>query len=161
MEGADNRWIAASEHAQDVAFGTAIVGRARTLAGELDQHLIAVHCRADGGRRDEDVARDRKALPGIRDDEAVAVAMHGEAAGDEVLACGGVPGQRIAVAASLDQAAALDQRCNPAGELPAILATQVELADELLVSGRVVRLAFDVAQDGLVGEHGNTVRITD
>ena len=87
--------------------------------------------------------------------------MHGEAAGDEVLAGGGVLGQRIAVAAGLDQAAALDQRCNPAGELPAILATQVELADELLVAGRVVRLAFDVAQDGLVGEHGNTVRITD
>ena len=87
--------------------------------------------------------------------------MHREPSGDEVLASGGVLGQGVTIAAGFDQATALDQRCNPAGELPAILAAQVELADELLVSGGVVRLAFNVAQDGLVGEHDSRVRIPD
>ena len=74
------------------------------LTGELDQHLIAMHRRADGRRRNEDVAGDRQALSGIGDDEAVAVAMHGEPAGDEVLASSGVFGQGVAIAPGLDQA---------------------------------------------------------
>ena len=149
MEGADDGGIAAAEHAQDAAFGAAVV----LLAAQLDQHLVAVHGRADGLRVDEDVAADRAALAGVGNDEAVAVAMHGQASGDEVLTGGGVLGESVAVAAGLDQASAFDQRLQAFGELLALVAAQAHLADELLESGRAVRLAFDVAQDGLVSEH--------
>ena len=91
--------------------------------------------------------------PAIGNDEAVAVAMHGQASGDQVLVGGGVLGQGVAVAAGLDQPAALDQRLQALGKLLPLAAAQAHLADELLESGRVVRLAFDVAQDGLVSEH--------
>ena len=50
---ADDRGIAAAEHAQNAAFGAAVV----LLAAEFDQHLVAMHGRADGLRVDEDVAR--------------------------------------------------------------------------------------------------------
>ena len=118
MKGADNGWIASGEHAQDAALGAAVF----LLAAEFDQHLIAVHGRADGGRRDEDVAFDRGALIGIGDDKAVAVAMHGEAAGDEVLASGGVGGEGVTVAAGLDEVGALHQRAQAFGELVDALA---------------------------------------
>ena len=137
------------EHAQDAAFGAAVV----VLATKLDQHLVAVHGRADGLRVDEDVAADRAALPGIGDDEAVAVAMHGQASGDQVLLSGGVLREGIAIASGFDQAPAVDQRLQALGELLALAASQGHLADELLESRRAVRLAFDVAQDGLVSEH--------
>ena len=50
MEGANHGGITAGEHAQDAAFGAAVV----LLAAEFDQHLVAVHGRADGVRRNED-----------------------------------------------------------------------------------------------------------
>ncbi len=101
MECPDNGRIAAREHAQDASFGTAIVGP-RALAREFHENLIAMHCRADGRRRDKDIARDRRSLSRVRDDEAIAVAVHGQPPGDQVLASGGVLGQRVAVAARFD-----------------------------------------------------------
>ena len=92
-------------------------------------------------------------LGGVGDDEAVAVAMHSQAAGDQVLASGGVLGQGVAISTSLDKAAALYQRLQEIGELLPLAAAQAHLADKLLESGRAVRLAFEVAQDGLVGDH--------
>ncbi len=88
MEGANHGGITAGEHAQDAAFGAAVV----LLAAEFYQHLVAVHGRAYGVRRNEDIAFQGAALGGVRNDEAVAVAMHAEAAGDEVLAGGRVLG---------------------------------------------------------------------
>ena len=96
---------------------------------------------------------DGAALPGVGDDEAVAVAVHGQASGDEVLVSGGVLGEGVAVARGFHQAAAFDQRLQPVGELLPLLAAQGHLADELLESGRAVRLAFDVAEDGGVSNH--------
>ena len=122
------------------------------LAAKFHQHLVAVHGRTDGLRADEDVAVDRAALARVGDDEAVAVAMHGQASGDQVLTGGGMLGEGVAVAAGFDQPPALHQRLQAFGELLPLVAAQAHLADELLVSGRAVRLAFDVAQDGLVSD---------
>ncbi len=97
-------------------------------------------------------------LSGIRDHEAVPVAMHGEAPGDQVLASGSVFGESVAVAPGRDQASALHQRLQALGELAAIIAAQIHLADKLLVSGGVVRLPFNVPQNGLVGEHEISMR---
>ncbi len=120
MKGADDRGIAAAEHAQDAAFGAAVF----LLAAEFDQHLVAVHGRADGLRVDVDVAADRAALSGVGNDEAVAVAVHGQASGDEVLVSGGVLGEGVAVARGFDQAPAFDQRLQPLGELLPLVAAQ-------------------------------------
>ena len=95
---------------------------------------------------------------GIGDHETVAVAMHRQAAGDQVLARGGMFRQGVAVAPGLDQPSALHQRLQSFGELLPLLAAQIHLADELLVAGGVVRLAFDVPQDGLIGEHEISMR---
>ncbi len=161
MECPNHGAVAARQHAQDAAFGTAVVA----LTSDLNQHLVAMHGRADCRRRDEDVTsvppfrqlrargRGTHALSRVRDDEAIAIAMHGEAARDEVLTGRGVVGKRVAVAPGFDEARALHQRLQAFGELLAFRAAQAHLAHELLVTGRVVRLAFDVAQNGLIGEH--------
>ena len=97
-------------------------------------------------------------LVGIGDYEAVAVAMHGQTAGDQVLLCGGVFRQSVAVAPGLDQAGALHQSLQSFGELLPLLAAQVHLTNQLLVASRVVRLALDMPQDSLIGEHEVSTR---
>ena len=149
MKGADHRGIAAAEHAQDAAFGAAVF----LLATEFDQHLVAVHGRADGLRADEDVTAEGAALPGIGDDEAITVAVHGQAPGDEILMGGSVLGEGVAVAPGFDQAPTFDQRLQSFGKLLPLVAAQGHLADQLLESGRTMRLAFDVAKDGGVSKH--------
>ncbi len=167
MKDTDHGRIATGENAQDAALGSAIVTRSAAcetgahrgprdvaLRCEFHQHLIAVHGRTDGRRRNEDVAVDRRPLAGVGDDEAVAVAVHDEAARNQVLTGRGMFGQGVAVATGFDQASALDQRLQALGKLLALFAAQTHLADELLVSGGVVRLTFEVPQNGLIGEHG-------
>ena len=53
-------------------------------------------------------------------------------------------------------ASALDQRLQAFGELLPLAAAQSHLADELLEAGRAVRLAFDLAEDGGVSDHGKS-----
>ena len=108
-----------------------------------------MHGRANGLRSDIYVAFDRTALSGIRDHEAVPVAMHGQASGDEIL-LRRVLGQRETITTSLDQATAVHHRLQPFGELPPLVTTNAHFADELLVSRRAVRLALDVPKNGLV-----------
>ena len=84
---------------------------------------------------------------------SAAVAMHSQTAGDQVLARGGVLGQRVAVSAGLDEAGTLHQRLQSFRELLPVLALQIHLADQLLVARRMVRLAFDMPQDSLVVKH--------
>jgi hypothetical protein len=62
-------------------------------ARNFDEHAIAVHRRSDGVRGNEDIAGEARFQAGIervgfRDDEAVAVAMHGEAADEEIVSLG-------------------------------------------------------------------------
>ena len=149
MECSDHGRIAAREHAQDASLGAAIVA----LAAQFHQHLVAVHGRSDcwGGMKMSPA--DGTALVGIGDHEAIAIAMHGQAAGDQVLACGGVFREGIAIASGLDQPGALHQRLQAFGELLPLLAAQIHLADQLLVARGLVGLAFNMPQDGLIGEH--------
>ena len=58
----------------------------------------------------------------VRDYEAVAVAVHGQATGNQVLVRGGMLGRGITIAAGLDQAGTLHQRLQPFGELAPLLA---------------------------------------
>ena len=149
VKGANHRGIAPAEHPQDAAFSAPVL----LLATEFDQHLVAMHGAANGLRVDVDVAADGAALPRVGNDEAVTVAVHGQAPGDQVLMRGGMLGQGVAVASSFHQAPALDQGVQPVGKLLPLVATQGHLTDELLEPGRAVRLAFDVAEDGGVSEH--------
>ena len=79
--------------------------------------------------------------------------MHVQATGNQVQVRGGVFRQRVAIAAGFDQAAAVHQRLQALGQLLALAAPQAHLANQLLVSGGAMGLPFDVAQDGLVGNH--------
>ncbi len=112
-----------------------------------------MHGRADGRRRDKHVAFDGRPLIGIGDDEAVAVAVHGQAAGDEVLTGGGVLGQSVAVAAGFDELGTLHQGAQTLGELVSLLPAESHLTDKLFVARRMVGLALDVLENGLIGKH--------
>ena len=79
--------------------------------------------------------------------------MHGEAAGDQVGVSGSMLREGVAVARGLDQASGADQRFEALGKLLAFASAQSHLADQLLESGRAVRLPFDVVQDGLISQH--------
>ena len=141
MKSADNSGIAAGEHAQDAPLGTAVVA----LASQFHQHMVAMHGRTDGLRVDVNVASESAALTGVRDDETVAVAVHRQASGEEVLISGRMFRQGVTVASGLDQARAFHERLQPFGELLPLAAAQAHLADELLEPRRAVRLALDVA----------------
>jgi len=52
----------------------------------------------------------------------------------------------------------LDQAGQALLQLLALGATQSELANQLLVPGGLVRLALDVAQDGLIVKHEPSMR---
>src|SRR5688500_9348528 len=81
VKGADDGRVGAADYTRDVAFG-APVG---ALHADLHQHLVAVHSVADGGWVDENVAADaRPHGGGVGDDEPEAVAVHGQAPGDQV-----------------------------------------------------------------------------
>ncbi len=81
MEDADHGRMRARKRPDDAPFG-ATVG---ADGGDIDQHAVPMHGRADGMRRDEDVAGEASLEIGIKrrsfgDHEAKAVAVHGEAA---------------------------------------------------------------------------------
>ena len=149
MKRSNHGWIAAGKHAEDFPFDAAIF----LLAAQFDEHLVAVHRRADSRRRNEDVALDCAALPGVRDDETVTVAVHRETPGDEILPGCGMRGERISVSGGLDKLRALHQGPEAIGELLTLLATQRHLAYQLLIAGGLMRLAFDVLEDRFVGQH--------
>src|SRR6185312_8669475 len=90
MENADYGFLLALHDADDPAFSPAIVAD----TAHLHQHLITVHGVADFWRRNKDIAL-QLALgtggqrPWFWDDEAVAIAVHPQAANDQVLIGGG------------------------------------------------------------------------
>jgi hypothetical protein len=139
--------MGAADGTNDVAFGAAV----GTKGCDLDQDAIAVHGRADEGRRDEDIAgkaRLQIGIEGIRfgDDETVAIAMHAEASDEHVLARGGL-GNGVPVAIDLAKLALADEGVQPIIEFPASFTLYAEFADKLLEAGRLLGLAGDVAED--------------
>ncbi len=79
-ELAGDSGMRAAENAHHLAFSAAV----GVDAGDAGKHGVAVHGVAGGVRRDENVSGDAGHLLGWSD-EAVALAVHGEAAGGELL----------------------------------------------------------------------------
>jgi hypothetical protein len=148
MKRPDHSRIGAAQDAENSPFRSAIL----LAPSQLNQHLVSVHPRANRLRSDIDITLNRAALPGIWDHEAVSIAMHSQPPGDKVLMRRRVLGQSKAVAASLDQASALYERLQPFRELPPLFTSYAHLADELLVSRRAMRLAFNVPKNSLVAD---------
>jgi hypothetical protein len=83
---------------------------------------------------------------GLGDHEAVAVAVHGQPAGDEIsVGCGFRDG--VSVARGFDQLAAKNKLLEQRTQVAAFLSAKAEFADELFVSGRTVRQASDVGEE--------------
>ena len=101
VEHADHRWIAAGEHAQDAAFGAAVV--ALTPSSTSTWSPCMAEPMACGVMYMSPL--DGTALSGVGDDEAVAIAMHGEASGDQVLMRRRMFRKGVAVAIGFDQLA--------------------------------------------------------
>src|SRR5216684_1985102 len=97
---------------------------------------------------------------GVGDDKAEAVAMHGEASDDCILAdlIGRGLRKGVAVGIYLHQLPAGNQLLQMLVEFPAHMAMQSQLAHELFESSRAFGLPGNVFQDGRVGEHGEAVR---
>jgi hypothetical protein len=132
--------MGALHDADDSAFETALAG----VRGELDQDLVTVHCLAGNGGRDEDVPLE--ALANFRvhgADEAEAITMHGEVS-DEKIAIDGRRSDGVAVAGDENQFAAYHEIGKERFQFLALAASQRELADQLLISGGMLGLVFDV-----------------
>ncbi len=95
--------------ADDAPFGASVGAD----VGDVHEHHVSVHGVADLVRRNEDVAGDALLELcgerfGVGNDEAEAVAVHGEASGDEIFVGGGLR-ERVAVGVEGDELPALDQ----------------------------------------------------
>ena len=109
VEEADYGGMGAMERAHDATLGATI----GTNSGDFDQHAIAVHRRTDGRRRDENISGQASLQAFIEQarvgyDKAEAVAMHAQAAHDQVLVGCGL-GNCIAIGIYLDQLFAAHQ----------------------------------------------------
>jgi hypothetical protein len=150
MEDAHDGGVGAVDDAQDAAFGSPVAAH----VAHFDQYAVAVHGGADSAGIDEDVAIEPLAqFLAFGGDEAVTVAVHAQAAGDQV-AGGGGGGQGIEIIFRLQQLPARDQVVQVLGEEAAVVAAQAEFVDELLEAGRAARLAADLGEDGGMGKHG-------
>ena len=81
VENADHGGMRARKRPNYASIGASVVAH----IGDFNDHAIAMHRRSNGMRRDKDVSGQTGLERGIKrvgfgDDEAVAVAMHGQAA---------------------------------------------------------------------------------
>lgn len=153
MEDADDAFLLTFGDAEDAAF-TFAVG---TDAAEFDQHLVTVHGVADFRRRNKDVTEELAAgawreRVGFGRDEAVAIAVHVEAADDEVLRRGGGR-ESPALLADGDQFLLAGEVAQKLLDGPAVFAADAEVVQDLLVAGNVARLLGDVAEKFVCGNH--------
>src|SRR5262249_27275751 len=89
---------------------------------------------------------------GLGYDEAVAVAVHAQAANDQVLV-GRRSGQAPALLANGDELAPVGHFAEKALQVAAVTAFDAQVVDELLEAGNVLGLAGDVMEDLLFGKH--------
>ena len=113
-----------------------------------------MHGRADRGRINKDITAEA-ASRGIafRQDKSIAIAMHAEPPSNNVLALG--RGGDTVFAVLLRQFTPADELFQPFAQIPALLAANSELVNELLEASLLTRLALNVAQNRGVGDGHN------
>src|SRR5579862_3474474 len=89
---------------------------------------------------------------GIGNDEAEAIAVHGQAANCQILVGRGL-WQGVAIGIRLDELSRGDQFLQMRIEIAAGVSVNTEFSYELLESSRAFRLPRDVLQDGGIGKH--------
>ena len=107
VEDADHGWMGARQRADDTAFGAAVGAD----GGDFDQDAVAVHGGSGGVRRNEDIAGEASLetvieRSGFGNHEAEAVAMHGQAADEQVASLGhqfSVPSSQFSVFGSVTE----------------------------------------------------------
>ena len=88
---------------------------------------------------------------GIGRDKSIAVPMHAQLSNQNVVARGGLR-NRVAVGIYLNQLAAAHQPLQAFGELVPCRAVESQFPHQLLEAGGALGLAFDLLQDGGIGE---------
>ena len=146
VEGADDGRIAAGEDASDASALSAVCA----WWGKFNEDLIALHGAVDFVGRDEDVFFSGRGS-GVWSDEAEAIAMDVEAAGEQVvLRVFGGDGPVIAV--GFGQFAASREAVELFEEQAAFAAAaQAQFTHELFVSGGSARSAIDTPEELVVG----------
>ena len=155
VENADHGRMGAGDGAQDAALGAAI----RPERHYFDEHAVTVHGRAGGGRRNKNIAS--KAgfkiwieRSGVRNYEAVTVAMHAEAPDQHVAPrlCLRLR-DRIVCSIDLTQLPLFYESVQAVGQFAACIAPRSQIMQQLLVARHFFGLARDVAENGGIGEH--------
>ncbi len=153
MKDADDGFLFALHHADDPAFGFAVMPE----FAHLHQHLVAVHGVADLRRRNKDVPLELaldagREGAGFGDDEAVAVTMHTQAADDEVLIAGGGR-ETPALLADGDELAAAGKVAQKLLQAAAVPAFESQIMDKLFKARHVLGLFGDVMENLLFRQH--------
>ena len=150
VERPDDGGVAALDDAGDAA-GTAAIGFGRV---EFDEHLIALHGAVDFGGRNKDVFGHAGRLLDSGADEAEAVAVQVETAGEEVVAAAGRARDGPVIAVEVGELAAHGEALQLIEEQTALAAAaQAELADKLFVAGFAAGRAGDARDQVAIG-HG-------
>jgi hypothetical protein len=137
-ELADHRWMGAAQHLDDLAVGAAV----RLDPRDADHHAVAVHRLLGGVGRDENVARE--SLDGtLGNQEAVAIAMHLEAADRELARA---RGDGVMAGTQFDEVAAGGEPGQRRLELFALAPAGPGLADELFEVGAGMREPRDMVE---------------
>src|ERR1039458_9176385 len=152
MKDSDHGAMSTDDWANDAAFGTS-VGPDRA---DFYQHAIAVHRRAHGRRRNENVSGELRLEAcvergGVRGDKPVAVAMHAQLSNQNVFACNGF-GNREAVRIDLNELTTAHQAVQAVGEFEPGGTVESQFPHQLLESSGAFGLAFDLLKDDGIGE---------
>ena len=152
MKDSDDRAVSTDDGANNAAFGTT-VGADRA---NLYQHAVPMHCRTDSGWGNENISGELGLQAwvegsGIGSDKPVAVAMHAQLSDQNVFARGGLR-NCVTVRVDLNQLAAAHKTLQAIGEFVACVAMKPQFAHQLLEASHALRLAFDLLEDGGIGE---------
>ena len=115
-----------------------------------------MHCRTHSGWRNENISGELSLQVWVEgshigSDKPVSVAMHAQPSDENVLACGSL-WNCIAVRVDLNQLTAAHKTLQAIGEFVACVAVKPQFAHQLLEPSGRLGLAFDLLQNGGIGE---------
>ena len=115
MKNSDDGTVGTCHRADDAALGAAL----GTEGDNLHQHLVAMHGRTHGGRRNKYISRELcleafVKRGGIGGNESEAIAMHAQSSDYSVLACAGLR-NRVAIRIELNQLTTASQTLQTLG----------------------------------------------